>query len=76
MIAFCERPGDWLVNNLESTFFPGRTSILVWPTSPANFAEPHENGDAFHLAARRAYWLEARSTEDKEVMKRAMEKVG
>jgi hypothetical protein len=76
MITFCARAGDWLVNNLESTFFPGRTSILVWPTSPANFAEPHGNADAFHLAAMRAYWLEVGSIEDKEVTKRALEKIG
>src|SRR5271156_527756 len=40
------------------------------------YADAHGSGDAFHFAAMRAYWMEGRSIDDKEVLKDIARSVG
>jgi predicted DsbA family dithiol-disulfide isomerase len=40
------------------------------------FADSHHKGDRFHLAAMKAYWLESRSLEDKQVLQDVAQQVG
>ena len=40
------------------------------------FAESHDRGNQFHLAAMKAYWLEGRSLEDKKILQEIAESAG
>jgi len=56
---------------------PGPIGIRARPAHLAfKYAEAHGAGDAFHFAAMRAYWMEGRSIDDKEVLKDIARSVG
>jgi predicted DsbA family dithiol-disulfide isomerase len=56
---------------------PGPIGISTRPAHIANkFADSQHKGDQFHLAAMKAYWLEARSLADKQVLQDIAQQVG